>query len=80
MDIPQIENIEANILNTKLNAQQTKQATTQIQTMIDQGYDSRNLEKKYYEIEKQFKETLLQYMPVDRAIKFIETIASMKRF
>ena len=51
----------------------------QIDKMIAEGYDQWTLEKKYYELEKNFKDTLIQYMPIDRALNFVESIANLKK-
>ena len=61
-----------------MDTQLIEQTKTQIDKMIKEGYDQWSLEKKYYEMEKNFKETLIQYMPIDRALKFVETIVDLK--
>lgn len=66
-------------LKSKADTAQITQITNQVDKMIKEGYDQWSLDKKYYELEKTFKDTLIQYMPIDRAINFVESIANMKK-
>lgn len=75
----QTDNIIQNTLKTKLDTQQQELANKQIQKMIDEGYDQWTLEKKYYQIEKDFKDTLIKYMPIDRLLNFVESVSNMKK-
>ena len=75
----QTDNLISNTLKNKMDVQLQQQTKNQIDKMIAEGYDQWTLEKKYYELEKNFKDTLIQYMPIDRALNFVESIANLKK-
>lgn len=74
----QIKNQE--LANMVLNGKLTEAETQKTQELINQGWKNLDIKAKEQAVEQSFKEGLLKYMPIDRIIKGIDLLASMKSF